>query len=180
MLCRTANGFGGLALAAMLAGKASAAAGGGRSGDPMMPRAPHFEPKAKSIIFLFMDGGPSQVDTFDPKPLLAKESGNPIKMDTPTTVFNISNLVLDSPFKFKKHGQCGADVSELFPHVATCVDDMAIIRSMVTNHSEHTAGNYFMHSGSGFQDVPAWAPGQPTDWEASATTCPASSSWNRA
>ena len=160
MLCRTANGFGGLALAAMLADTASSATGGGRSADPMMPRAPHFEPKAKSVIFLFMDGGPSQMDTFDPKPLLAKENGNPIKMDTPTTVFNISNLVLDSPFEFKKHGQCGADVSELFPHVATCVDDMAIIRSMVTNHSEHTAGNYFMHSGSGFQGRPsmgAWA-----------------------
>ena len=160
MLCRSANGFGGLALAAMIADKAKSATISDRSADPMRPRAPHFEPKAKSVIFLFMDGGPSQMDTFDPKPLLTKENGNPIKMETPTTVFNISNLVFGSPFEFKKHGQCGADVSELFPHLATCVDDMAIIRSMVANHSEHTAGNYFMHSGSGFQGRPSmgsWA-----------------------
>ena len=101
MLCRTANGFGGLALAAMLADKASSATGSGRGADPMKPREPHFEPKAKSVIFLFMDGGPSQMDTFDPKPLLTKENGNPIKMETPTTVFNISNLVFGSPFESK-------------------------------------------------------------------------------
>ena len=151
-LARSANGFGGLALAAMLAEKAGAA---DRSGDPMMPRVAHFEGKAKSVIFLYMDGGPSQLDTFDPKPRLDKENGQPIKMETPTTVFNISNLVLASPFKFSRHGQSGIPVSDLFPHVATCVDDMAIIRSMVANHSEHTAGNYFMHSGSGFQGRPS-------------------------
>ena len=76
-------------------------------------------------------------------------------METPTTVFNISNLVLASPFKFSRHGQSGIPVSDLFPHLAGCVDDMAIIRSMVANHSEHTAGNYFMHSGSGFQGRPS-------------------------
>ncbi len=151
-LARSANGFGGLALAAMLAEKVGAA---DRSADPMIPRAPHFEGKAKSIIFLYMDGGPSQLDTFDPKPRLDKENGRPIKMETPTTVFNISNLVLASPFKFSRHGESGIPVSDLFPHVATCVDDMAIIRSMVANHSEHTAGNYFMHSGSGFQGRPS-------------------------
>src|SRR5262245_968112 len=142
MLCRAANGFGGLALASMLASESRAA-------------APHFPAKAKAVIFLFMDGGPSQVDTFDPKPRLTQEHGKPLPFKPPTTVFNISDKVLGSPFAFRKYGQCGADVSELFPHVATCVDDMAIIRSMVADHSEHTAANYFMHSGSGFQGRPS-------------------------
>ncbi len=102
-----------------------------------------------------MDGGPSQIDTFDPKPRLEREHMQPIQMETPTTVFNISNKVFASPFQFRQYGQCGAWVSEIFPHVASCVDDMAIIRSMVADHSEHTAGNYFMHTGSGFQGRPS-------------------------
>src|SRR2546422_1110909 len=151
MLFRCANGFGGLALAGLLAGKHAAAS----TPNPLAPRTPHFAPKAKSVIFLFMDGGPSQMDTFDPKPRLEKESGQSLPFKPPTTVFNISDKVLPSPFAFKKYGQSGAAVSELFPHVATCVDDMAIIRSMVADHSEHTAANYFMHSGSGFQGRPS-------------------------
>lgn len=142
MLCRCANGFGGLSLAYLLAEKTASA-------------APHHTAKAKSVIFLFMDGGPSQMDTFDPKPRLQKENGKPIPLKTPTTVFNISDKVLASPFQFQQYGQSGAWVSELFPHVATCVDDLAIIRSMVADHSEHTAANYFMHSGSGFQGRPS-------------------------
>jgi len=154
MLCKCANGFGGLALAYLVADKiASAAALAERN--PLAPRLPHYEPKARSVIFLFMDGGPSQIDTFDPKPRLERENGQAIPFETPTTVFNISNKILASPYKFRKYGQCGADVSELFPNLASCVDDMAIIRSMVADHSEHTAANYFMHSGSGFQGRPS-------------------------
>ena len=144
MLCRAANGFGGLALLHLVARQSAAAL-----------LKPHFTPKAKAVIFLFMDGGPSQIDTFDPKPRLLKENGQKIPFRTPTTVFNISDKIYGSPYQFKKHGQCGADVSEIFPHVAGCVDDMAIIRSMVADHSEHTAANYFMHSGSGFQGRPS-------------------------
>jgi hypothetical protein len=145
MLCRAANGFGGLALLHALAGESASGA----------ERKSHYPAKAKSVIFLFMDGGPSQIDTFDPKPRLIKEHGQKIGIKTPTTVFNISDKVFGSPFKFQKYGQSGAEVSELFPHVATCVDDIAIIRSMVADHSEHTAANYFMHSGSGFQGRPS-------------------------
>ena len=144
MLCRCANGFGGLALLNSVARESQAAT-----------RAAHHPAKAKSVIFLFMDGGPSQMDTFDPKPRLTRENGQKIPFATPTTVFNISDRIFASPFAFAKHGQSGADVSELFPHVATCVDDLAIVRSMVADHSEHTAGNYFMHSGSGFQGRPS-------------------------
>jgi hypothetical protein len=156
-LCRCANGFGGLALAYLLADKRASAAdtSAGHPADPLAPRPPHYAPKAKSVIFLFMDGGPSQIDTFDPKQRLVKENGQAIPFEAPTTVFNISNKVLASPYQFKRYGECGADVSELFPHVATCVDDMAVIRSMVADHSEHTAANYFMHSGSGFQGRPS-------------------------
>lgn len=117
--------------------------------------APHFAPKAKSVIFLFMDGGPSQMDTFDPKPRLNAEDGKPLPFRPPTTVFNISDKILGSPFAFKRYGQSGTAVSELFPETATCVDDLCVIRSMVADHSEHTAANYFMHSGSGFQGRPS-------------------------
>ena len=112
-------------------------------------------PKAKNVIFLFMDGGPSQMDTFDPKPRLRLDHGKSIPFKTPTTVFNISDKILGSPFEFRQHGQSGTAVSELFPHVAECVDDMTVIRSVVSDHSEHTAANYFMHSGSGFQGRPS-------------------------
>jgi hypothetical protein len=115
----------------------------------------HHPAKAKAVIFLFMDGGPSQMDTFDPKPRLRAEHGKKLPFKPPTTVFNISDLIFGSPYTFRQYGQSGATVSELFPHVAECVDDLAIIRSMVADHSEHTAANYFMHSGSGFQGRPS-------------------------
>jgi hypothetical protein len=117
--------------------------------NPFAPKPPHFPAKAKSVIFLFMDGGPSQMDTFDPKPRLAKENGQPIKVKVEPTQFNNIGNVFGSPWKFQQYGQSGIPVSELFPHVATCVDDLAIIRSMVSNFSEHTNANYFMHSGHG-------------------------------
>ncbi|MBI1356303.1 MAG: DUF1501 domain-containing protein [Acidobacteria bacterium] len=156
-LFRSANGFGGLALAALLQEQAGAASPAfDRSTQPLAVRAPHFEPRAKNVIFLFMDGGPSQIDSFDPKPRLAKEHWQPIQMDNlPTTVFNISNRVFQSPFEFRQYGQSGAWVSDLFPNVAQCVDDLCIIRSMVADHSEHTAANYFIHTGSGFQGRPS-------------------------
>ena len=161
-LTRTANGFGGLALAALLQDEARAAGASlDRSTDPLAVREPHFPARAKNVIFLFMDGGPSQIDSFDPKPRLAKEHWQPIQMENlPTTVFNISNRVFQSPFEFKQYGRSGAWVSDLFPHIAERVDDLCVIRSMVADHSEHTAANYFIHTGSGFQGRPsmgAWA-----------------------
>lgn len=151
MLCKCANGFGGLALAYLMADKQAPAAE-----NPLAPKSPHYKAKAKSVIFLFMDGGPSQMDTFDPKPRLRQHHGKPIPMETPATVFNIGNNVLGSPFEFKQYGQSGAPVSNLFPEIATCVDDLTIVRSMVSDHSEHTAANFFIHSGSGFQGRPSW------------------------
>ncbi len=158
MLRQGANGFGALALTALLGEEAGGAAAPRR--DPLAVRPPHFAARANSVIFLFMDGGPSQVDTFDPKPRLAKESGQAIRMETPPTQFDDKGKVLQSPWEFQRYGQSGTPVSALFPRVATCVDDMAIIRSMVSEFSEHTNANYFLHSGSGLQGRPsmgAWA-----------------------
>src|SRR6185369_12524998 len=111
--------------------------------------------KAKSVIYLYMDGGPSQVDTFDPKPRLDREHGTPIKMKTPPTQFaNVGN-VLKSPWKFRQRGKSGLWVSDLLPHTAACADDLCVVRSMTSNFSEHTFANYFLHSGSGLQGRPS-------------------------
>lgn len=144
-LFRCANGFGALALASLVScsRRSPSAVGGARPA------------RAKSVIFLYMDGGPSQIDTFDPKPRLAAENGQPIKIKTPATQFQIGNRVLASPFKFARYGECGAPVSELFPQLARCVDDIAFVRSMVSDHSEHTAANYCLHTGSGLQGRPS-------------------------
>src|SRR3954462_14758529 len=154
MLARCANGFGAVALAALLDDPAYGAAPS-RDRDPLAPRQPHFDAKAKSVIFLFMDGGPSQVDTFDPKPALAKYHGKPMPLKVLPTQFNNNGSVLQSPWKFKQHGRSGIPVSDLFPHVATCVDDLAIVRSLTSNFSEHTNANYFIHTGNGQQGRPS-------------------------
>src|SRR5712691_8594481 len=99
-----------------------------------------------------MPGGVSHMDTFDPKPKLAELDGKESGQGKRTW--------LKTPWKFQNYGKSGIPVSELFPHVATCVDDLAMIRSMVAEHSEHTNANYFIHSGTGFQGRPsmgAWA-----------------------
>jgi len=155
MLVRSANGFGAAALAALLASEAPGA-DAPRSADPFAPKKPHFEPKAKSVIFLFMDGGPSQVDTFDPKPLLEKYHGKPFPAKVEPTQFNAIGNTLASPWKFRRYGQSGLPVSDLFPHIGRCADDLVVIRSMVANFSEHTNANYFFHSGHGQQGRPSF------------------------
>ena len=109
-----------------------------------------------------MDGGPSQVDTFDYKPLLAKYHGQDphsvFKVEP--TQFNNVGKVMASPWQFKQYGQSGIWVSDLLPHLSGCVDDMAIVKSMVSKFPEHTSANYFLHTGSGIQGRPsmgAWA-----------------------
>lgn len=117
----------------------------------------HHPAKAKSIIFLYMDGGPSQVDTFDPKDMLTKYNGQDprrIFKVEPTQFDNVGE-VMASPWKFRQYGQSGIAVSELFPHIAECVDDLAVIRSMVSNFPEHTSANYFLHTGTGIQGRPS-------------------------
>src|SRR5262249_1788772 len=156
MLLRCANGFGALALMALLGDKAFAGtAVASALAGPMAPRAPHFAPKARNVIFLYMDGGPSQVDTFDPKPRLQKEHGQPFKMKMEPTQFNNNGNTLGCPWEFKDYGGSGLPVSSLFPNVAECIDDLCVIRSMTSNFSEHTAANYFLHSGLGLSGRPS-------------------------
>jgi hypothetical protein len=156
MLSRCAAGFGGLALSALWTEQAFGEVLGQASADPLSPRMPHHPAKAKSVIFLFMDGGPSQVDTFDPKPLLEKEHGHKIKLPVQPTQFDSIGAVLKSPWKFHNHGQSGLPISELFPNIAKHADKLAVIRSMTSDFSEHTNANYFFHSGIGIQGRPSW------------------------
>lgn len=120
-------------------------------GDPLSPHAPHFPARAKRVIFLFMTGGVSHVDTFDPKPALHRDHGKEIVADHPEIKDRpgYERIYLKRPqWTFSPHGECGTEVSELFPHVATCVDDIAMIRSMHTSHSNHYNATLGMHTGS--------------------------------
>jgi hypothetical protein len=151
-------GFGALALAALWSqgelGSAALAAESAAN-DPLAPRPPHFGAKAKSVIFLYMDGGPSQIDTFDPKPRLNAEHGKPFAMKIEPTQFNNNGATFGSPWKFQQHGESGIPVSELFPHVARHVDKLAVVRSMTSEFPEHTSANYFLHTGTGIQGRPS-------------------------
>ncbi len=132
--------------------------------NPLAPKKPHFAPKAKSVIFLSMLGGVSQVDTFDPKPALEKFDNTVMdwskeKNTDQPNLFAKPRLLLKSPFPFKKHGHCGMDVSSLFPHMAECVDDMAFVRSVQTENGNHPAAVFLMNTGvviPGRPSVGAW------------------------
>jgi hypothetical protein len=148
LLRQTACGFGHLALAGLLAGSARGGAGTAASANPLAPRPPHFMPTARRVIFLFMHGGPSQIDTFDHKPLLARDHGKPLPFPKPRVVSSPTGNLLASPWKFRRHGQSGAWVSELFPEVAGCVDDLCILRSMHGSNSRHGGALLELHTGS--------------------------------
>ena len=141
LLQNTALGFGSLALSSLLAETSMA------TGDPLAPKAPHFPARAKRVIFLFMTGGPSQVDTFDPKPLLDRDHGKPFPGQKPRVQFAETGTLLRSPWKFKKHGQSGIEVSELFPHVAGCVDDLCLVHSMHGTNPAHGGALLKLHTG---------------------------------
>lgn len=153
------GGFGGLALAGLLSawGCKPNFLNDEHSAKAQLNQLPHYHPRVKSIIFLYMDGGISQVDSFDPKPRLEKENGeDPYrKFKVDATQFNEIGKILKSPWSFKQYGESGMWMSELFPHIATCVDDIAMIRSMVSDFPEHTNANYFLHTGIGIQGRPS-------------------------
>src|SRR5438132_3023366 len=127
LLSRSAVGFGSLALASLLADGADAQS---PPADPLAAKPPHLVPRAKRVIFLFMKGGPSHVDTFDYKPLLERDHGKPLPFDKPRVQFAPTGNLLKSPWKCKKHGDSGIEVSELFPQVAQCVDDICFMHSL--------------------------------------------------
>ena len=136
------SGFGMLGLANMLNGAISAPA----IGNPLAPKPPHFPARAKHVIFLFLNGGPSQVDTFDPKPMLAKYNGKPIPSGNLKTERKTGNL-LASPFSFRKYGQSGIEISEIFPKLGELIDDVCVIRSMHTERPNHEPSLFMMNCG---------------------------------
>lgn len=153
MLARSGIGLGMLALAGVMQDdgasaattdvKAGAAAG---YGNPMSPKAPHFPARAKHVIHIFANGGASHVDTFDPKPSLEKYAGMPVPNHLPTE--RKTGAAFPSPFKFKKYGQSGLDISELFANTAKFADDMCLIRSMHANVPNHEPSLMLMNTGA--------------------------------
>ncbi len=141
LLRDTAAGFGFVGLRGLLAEDTG--------GDPLAPRQPHHTPRAKRVIFLFMHGGPSHIDTFDPKPRLDRDHGKPLPFSRPLTFAEGSTGgLLKSPWKFKQFGQSGLPVSELFPNVAQHADDLCILRSMVGDSVAHGGAVLQLHTGS--------------------------------
>jgi len=150
MLKNTAAGFGYLAFQALLdqaIRDESTVLRAAESG-PLAARKPHFEARAKRIVFLFMKGGPSHVDTFDPKPLLDRDDGKPPPFELPKVVFAAQGNLLKSPWKFKNYGQSGLPVSDLFPNVAKHIDDLCILRSLHGSNPAHGGALLKLHTGS--------------------------------
>jgi len=150
MLQKCSLGFGSIALAGLLADK-----GYGALASELRPPGPNFKPRAKRVIFCYMSGGVSHVDSFDPKPELAKRQGQPMPVPVKPTMFNNNGNIMASPWEFKKRGQSGLDVSELFPHIAEHADSLAVIRSMTSKVNEHAQGNYVAHTGFPFMGHPS-------------------------
>ncbi|WP_395740842.1 DUF1501 domain-containing protein [Prosthecobacter sp.] len=148
LLANASTGFGMAALASLL------------QAESPVHRAKRFAPKARSVIFCYMSGGVSHLDSFDPKPLLEKYAGQAMPVAVQKTQFNNNGTVQPAHWEFKQRGESGMPVSELFPHMATVADEICVIRSMTAKFSEHAQGNFFMHSGFPFLGYPsagAWA-----------------------
>src|SRR6187401_761368 len=156
-LCRIGNGFGMLAFAGMV-GESLNVASVLAAQDPSLNGGIHHPAKAKHVIFLFMNGGLSQVDSFDPKPMLDKYHGQPLPGGSIATERK-TGVLMKSPFTFKKYGQCGMDVSELFPNVGACADDICFVRSVYTDIPNHEPSMLMMNTGHtqvGRPSIGAW------------------------
>ncbi|MGV3722283.1 MAG: DUF1501 domain-containing protein [Actinomycetota bacterium] len=145
LLRSSAAGFGSLALAGLLAEEARAASA---QRSPLAAREPMFTPRAKRVIFVFLHGGPSQVDTFDPKPLLTRDHGKPLPFAKPRIVSAPTGNLLKSPWEFKRYGQSGLPFSSLFPHLGGCADHLCMVNSMYGSNSRHGGALLELHTGS--------------------------------
>ena len=159
MLRQTSTGFGLLALAGLLSDAAyGAVVGPAGPAAPALPR-PHFRPRVKNVIFCYMSGGVSHVDSFDPKPRLAAEAGKPMPFKTERTMFNQDGAIFPSPWEFRRYGRNGTQISDLFPHMGSVADDLCVIRSMTAKFMEHAQANFYFHCGqpfTGFPSLGAW------------------------
>ncbi len=152
VLSRASTGFGMAALAGLMQEEALAST-------PLVHRAKKFSPKARSVIFLYQSGGVSHVDSFDHKPMLKKFEGKPMPGAVKKTQFNNNGTVQPSHWDFKRYGQSGLEVSDLFPQIGGVADELCMVRSMTAKFSEHAQGNFFMHTGFpflGFPSAGAW------------------------
>ncbi len=143
MLSRASTGFGMLALNGLMA----------------QERKPHFAPQVDSVIFCYMSGGVSHIDSFDPKPRLDKEAGKPMPFPIERTMFNQNGNIMPSPWAFRRYGQSGIPVSDLFPHMGSIADDICVLRSMTVKFMEHAQANFYYHCGqpfTGFPSMGAW------------------------
>ena len=151
MLRRCSTGFGMMALTGLMSQKAFGA---------LRSPAPDFKPRARNVIFCYMSGGVSHLDSFDPKPLLKKMAGQPMPVKIERTMFNNNGKIFPSPFEFRPSGTSGVPISSMFPRIAeSCADDLAVIRSMTSKVNEHAQANYFFHTGfptMGYPSAGAW------------------------
>jgi hypothetical protein len=151
LLARAGAGFGALSLHSLIAEP-------GHSGGMLEPRQPHFPARAKHVIYLFLNGGPSQVDTFDPKPMLTRYHGTPVPSGNLRTERKTGNL-LKSPFQFRKHGQSGLELSEIFPNLARHADDLCVVRSMHVERPNHEPSLFMWNTGhmiAGHPSMGSW------------------------
>ena len=145
---RSALSFAALGLEGLLCDQAGLFAASPPTGDPLAPREPHFPARAKRVIFLFMHGGVSHIDSFDPKPRLDKDHGKPMPLKRELSFSDNPGDLMKSPFEFRRYGGSGIPVSSLFPTVASCVDDLCVIRSMVGDGVDHGGAMLQLHTGS--------------------------------
>lgn len=145
MLKHCSTGFGMTALSALLADPVLSAGAAVQVGPA----------RARNVIFCYMSGGVSHIDSFDPKPRLAAEAGKPMPVKVERTMFNNNGNIFPTPFEFRRHGESGIPISDLFPNIASCADELAVIRSMTSKGNEHASGNYFMHTGFTFGGHPS-------------------------
>src|ERR1051325_8875334 len=155
LLQRSALGLGALALGGLLAEQGALAAEGpiGAAGDAMAVKPPHFPARARRVVHFFLNGGPSHVDTFDPKPALMRYAGKPVPQNLATE--RKTGAAFPSPFKFRKYGRSGIEVSELFSKVGECIDDIAVIRSMQAELPNHEPSLMLMNCGDAVQSRPS-------------------------
>ncbi|HYE31447.1 MAG TPA: DUF1501 domain-containing protein [Methylomirabilota bacterium] len=151
MLKMAGCGFGYLALSSLLSNLGNVVA----AQSPLAAKTPPLAAKAKRIIFLFMHGGPSHVDTFDHRPLLARDAGKPLPKSLVVGSSDPNGKLMPSPFEFKKHGQGGVEISEIWPELATCADDLCVVRSMHTNGQDHGQAVLKLHTGAETQLRPS-------------------------
>lgn len=152
LLEQASLGFGGLALSSLLAERAE---GKGRKTFDLLPREPHFAAKAKNVIFIYIGGGPSTIDMFDPKPVLQKFNGKPAPFEIKGRALNGSQEIMATPWEFTKCGQSGRQISNLLPHFQKVVDKVTFVRGMTTDRIDHSTAQFTFVTGRGFTGFPS-------------------------